>query len=132
MLTMRGVRYGAADSIEFTARGTKRRALENWRAALDRAREKGPAPALAETIELTPRHLQQSPALVRDGHKAGDRLPARALHARYSQHRQRLATLDAYLVGQLAAGGARPTPAASLAPPGTTAAAGGHNDSNRI
>src|SRR3546814_3091215 len=44
-LTMLGMRYGAADSIEFNARVTQRIALETWSPGLDLAREKGPDPA---------------------------------------------------------------------------------------
>nr|WP_240954045.1 adenosylcobalamin-dependent ribonucleoside-diphosphate reductase [Solimonas marina] len=131
-LTMLGQRYGDAPSIAFTATVTQRLALENWRAALELAQEKGPAPALTETVALTPRHLLQSPVLAEHGHKAGDRLPASVLHARYSRHLQRIATLDAALVDALAETGARYTHATSIAPTGTMAASVGNNASNGI
>ncbi|HET8882075.1 MAG TPA: adenosylcobalamin-dependent ribonucleoside-diphosphate reductase [Solimonas sp.] len=131
-MTMLGLRYGAADSIAFTTRVTQRLALENWRAALALANEKGPAPALTETIELTPQHLQRCPELARDGHKAGARLPARVLHARYSPHLRRIADVDPALVDALAETGARYTHATSIAPTGTMAASVGNNASNGI
>ncbi|MFT4045708.1 MAG: adenosylcobalamin-dependent ribonucleoside-diphosphate reductase [Solimonas sp.] len=131
-LTMLGHAYGDAASLAFTTRVTQTLALENWRAALALAREKGPAPALAGDIELTPRHFLQNAALARDGHRPGDRLPARMLHARYSAHLQAVATLDAALVGELAEVGARYTHATSIAPTGTMAASVGNNASNGI
>nr|WP_241696258.1 adenosylcobalamin-dependent ribonucleoside-diphosphate reductase [Solimonas terrae] len=131
-LTMLGQRYGSPASIDFTAKVTQRLALENWRAALELAKEKGPAPALAESVELMPAHLQRNPALARDGHKAGDRLPARVLHARYSVHLQRIAGLDPVLVDALAETGARYTHATSIAPTGTMSASVGNNASNGI
>nr|WP_028081227.1 adenosylcobalamin-dependent ribonucleoside-diphosphate reductase [Solimonas soli] len=131
-LTMLGHVYGDTPSLAFTTAVTQTLALENWRAALAIAREKGPAPALREDIELTPRHLAQNPALARDGHKAGERLPARLLHARYAPHLQAIATLDAALIDDLAQVGARYTHATSIAPTGTMAASVGNNASNGI
>lgn len=131
-LTMLGLPYGSPASLAFTGEVTQKLALENWRAALELAREKGPAPALTESVELTPQHLQRCPELARDGHKAGDRLPARVLHARYSKHLQRIAGLDAELVARLAELGARYTHATSIAPTGTMAASVGNNASNGI
>ncbi|MGH8445695.1 MAG: adenosylcobalamin-dependent ribonucleoside-diphosphate reductase [Solimonas sp.] len=131
-MTMLGLDYGGAPSLAFTGEVTQRLALENWRAALEIAREKGPAPALAEDVELTLRHFAQNAALPRDGFKPGQRLPARVLHARYSAHLQRIATLDATLVADLAEVGARYTHATSIAPTGTMAASVGNNASNGI
>lgn len=131
-LTLLGHRYGDAASLDFTRAVTQTLALENWRAALELAREKGPAPALTESIELTPRHFAQNAALARDGYRPGDRLPARVLHARYATHLQAIATLDAALVDELAAIGARYTHATSIAPTGTMAASVGNNASNGI
>ena len=131
-LVMLGVAYGSSESIDFTAEVSKRLALGNWRAALALAREKGPAPLLAESVELTPAHLLRCPDLVRDGYQAGNKLPARLLHARYSTYMQRIATLDASLVEALGDIGARYTHATSIAPTGTMAASVGNNASNGI
>lgn len=131
-LVMLGLRYGAPESLTFTAEVTKQLALENWRAALELAREKGAAPALTEDIELTPAHLQRCPDLVRDGYKAWQKLPARVLHARYSTYMRRIATLDAPLLDALVDMGARYTHATSIAPTGTMAASVGNNASNGI
>ncbi|MEQ1440652.1 adenosylcobalamin-dependent ribonucleoside-diphosphate reductase [Fontimonas sp. SYSU GA230001] len=131
-LTMLGIRYGSKESVEFTERVTRALAVENWHAALALAREKGPAPVLAAEHEVTPAHLALRPELARDGYKAGDRLPGRVLHARYSRYFQRLAEIEPALVGELADVGARYTHATSIAPTGTMAASVGNNASNGI
>ncbi|SER04313.1 ribonucleoside-diphosphate reductase class II [Solimonas aquatica] len=131
-MVMLGMAYGDEASLRFTHEVTQRLALANWRTALALAREKGPAPALREDIELSPRHLRQSPQLAQDGYRAGQKIPARLLHARYSPYLQRLATLDAELTAQLAEHGARYTHATSIAPTGTMAASVGNNASNGI
>ncbi|SFF25841.1 ribonucleoside-diphosphate reductase class II [Fontimonas thermophila] len=131
-LTMLGIRYGSPESVRFTEAVTRRLAVENWRAALDLAREKGPAPVLAELHTLTPELLTLRPELARDGYAVGDRVPGRVLHARYSRYFQRLAELEPELVQALADVGARYTHATSIAPTGTMAAAVGNNASNGI
>lgn len=131
-MVMLNLRYGSPESIAFTAEVSRTLALENWRAALALAHEKGPAPALLDEVELEPAHLRRCPELVRDGYRAGQKLPARVLHARYSPYLQRIATLDAELVAALAEVGARYTHATSIAPTGTMAASVGNNASNGI
>lgn len=131
-LTMLGIRYGSPESVAFTEQITRLLAVENWRAALELAREKGPAPALAEDCEITPELLARQPALSRDRIKAGTKLPARVLHARYSAHLQRIAEVEPELAAQLADVGARYTHATSIAPTGTMAASVGNNASNGI
>ncbi|MDE2150146.1 MAG: ribonucleoside-diphosphate reductase [Gammaproteobacteria bacterium] len=131
-LTMLGLRYGAPVSVAFTEEVTKMLALESWRAALELAREKGPAPILTEDFEITPALLALRPELAADGVKAGAKLPGRVLHARYSRYMQRIASLDAELTRALADVGARYTHATSIAPTGTMAAAVGNNASNGI
>ena len=131
-LTMLGVRYGAPESVTFTDEVTRRLALGNWRAALELAREKGPAPILTEAFELTPTLLARCPQLKQDGYKPGARLPGRVLHARYSAYFRRLATVAPELVAQIAETGARFTHATSIAPTGTMAASVGDNASNGI
>ncbi|MGB0220018.1 MAG: adenosylcobalamin-dependent ribonucleoside-diphosphate reductase [Sinimarinibacterium flocculans] len=131
-LTMLGMRYGSPESVAFTERVTRDLAVENWRAALALAREKGPAPGLAEDVEITPALLARQPALAADGIEAGTTLPARVLHARYSAHLRRIAGVDPELVARLAEVGARYTHATSIAPTGTMAASVGNNASNGI
>ncbi len=131
-LTMLGIRYGSPESLALTERITRVLAVENWRAALALAREKGPAPVLREDVEITPALMARQPGLARAGLKPGDRLPARVLHARHSAHLQRIAEVEPELVAQLADIGARYTHATSIAPTGTMAAAVGNNASNGI
>ncbi|MEW6166153.1 MAG: LAGLIDADG family homing endonuclease [Pseudomonadota bacterium] len=131
-LTMLGLRYGSKESVAFTEKVTRLLAVENWRAALELAREKGPAAVLTELHEITPELLVQRPELARDGHAAGDRVPGRVLHARYSRYLQRIAEVEPELVQALAETGARYTHATSIAPTGTMAASVGNNASNGI
>jgi ribonucleoside-diphosphate reductase alpha chain len=131
-LTMLGLRYGSKESVAFTEKVTRLLAVENWRAALELAREKGPAAALTERYEITPELLVQRPELARDGHAVGARVPGRVLHARYSRYMQRIAEVEPELVQALAETGARYTHATSIAPTGTMAASVGNNASNGI
>lgn len=131
-MTMLGIRYGSKESVKFTEEVTRRLAVENWRAGLELAREKGPAPILSEMFEVTPELMAMRPEIARDGHVAGDRLPGRVLHARYSRYMQRLAEVEPQLVRELAEVGARYSHATSIAPTGTMAASVGNNASNGI
>ncbi len=131
-LTMLGIRYGSPESVAFTEDVTRRLAVENWRAGLELAREKGPAPVLSELHEITPELLALRPELAKDGYAAGDRVPGRVLHARYSRYFQRMAEVEPQLVQELAEVGARFTHATSIAPTGTMAASVGNNASNGI
>ncbi|MDD3763039.1 MAG: LAGLIDADG family homing endonuclease [Nevskiales bacterium] len=131
-MTMLGLRYGSEESVNFTEAVTRHLAVENWRAALELAREKGPAPVLTEIFEITPELLAMRPELARDGYKSGDRVPGRILHARYSRYMQRIAEVEPELVSELAEVGARYTHATSIAPTGTMAASVGNNASNGI
>ncbi|TJY59975.1 adenosylcobalamin-dependent ribonucleoside-diphosphate reductase [Sinimarinibacterium sp. CAU 1509] len=131
-MTMLGLRYGSPESVAFTDKVTQRLAVENWRAGLELAKEKGPAPILTEEFEITPALLALRPELAHDGYAVGDRVPGRVLHARYSRHLQRIAEVEPQLVAELAEVGARFTHATSIAPTGTMAASVGNNASNGI
>lgn len=131
-MTMLGMSYGDQESIRFTADVTRELAVENWRASLELAKEKGPAPILTQDFAITNLMLEQQPKLVEDGYKAGDLLPGRVLHTRYSTYMQRIAEVDPELVDELEQVGARFTHATSLAPTGTMAAGEGNNASNGI
>jgi ribonucleoside-diphosphate reductase alpha chain len=131
-MTMLGLRYGSPESVAFTDKVTQRLTVENWRAGLELAKEKGPAPILSEEFEITPALLALRPELARDGYAVGDRVPGRVLHARYSRHLQRVAEVEPQLVAELAEVGARYTHATSIAPTGTMAASVGNNASNGI
>ena len=131
-ITMLGTRYGSRDSVAFTERVSKELALAGWEAGLDLAREKGPAPIMLELFEVTPEMLRKRPEMKRDGIKAGQKLPGRVLHARYSRYMQRVAAAAPELVKQLAATGARFTHHSSIAPTGTISLSLANNASNGI
>jgi len=124
--------YGSKESAEFTEEIAKVMAVEGWREALDLSLEKGPAPILAETTEVTEEMLRKRPEMMRDGHKVGDRVKNSVLHARYSRYMQRIAEVDPELVEQLAEVGARFTHHSSIAPTGTISLSLANNASNGI
>ncbi|MHB1763953.1 MAG: LAGLIDADG family homing endonuclease [Gammaproteobacteria bacterium] len=131
-LTLLGHRYGSPESVAFTESVAREMALAGWREALTLAREKGPAPIMQQSVEITPRMLHLRPELVRDGYRAGQKIPARLLHARYSHYMRQLAEIDPDLVDQLAETGARFTHHTSIAPTGTISLALANNASNGI
>ena len=131
-MVMLGMRYGDAKSIEFTDKVTRILAVENWKAALELSKEKGAAPILTETFTVTRAMLKARPEMAADGIKAGDKIPGRVLHAKYSRYMQRLAEVEPELVAELAEHGARFTHATSIAPTGTMSASVGNNASNGI
>lgn len=131
-LTMLRMRYGSPESLRFTEEVTRELALTGWRTGLELAREKGPAPILAEEFTVTGKMLDQRPEMRQDGWSIGDRIPGRILHARYSRYLQQLATVDPDLVAALAEEGCRFTHHSSIAPTGTIALSLANNASNGI
>jgi ribonucleoside-diphosphate reductase alpha chain len=69
---------------------------------------------------------------VHDGVRAGDRLPGRVLHARYSRYMRRVAGAAPELVDELEKVGARFTHHSSIAPTGTISLSLANNASNGI
>ena len=110
----------------------RRSRLSGWRAGLELAREKGPAPIMNEDFIVTPAMLAARPEMSRDGVRAGDVLKGRVLFARYSRYMRQLAEIDPALVTALAEEGARFTHHSSIAPTGTIALSFGNNASNGI
>src|SRR5688572_5011511 len=106
-ITMLGMRYGSAKSVEFTDRVSRELAVSGWQAALDLAREKGPAPIMSEEFTVTAEMLRKRPEMARDGWKVGEKVTGRVLHARYSRYMQRVADVAPALVDELAEVGAR-------------------------
>ncbi len=131
-ITMLGMKYGSRDAVAFTERVAKELALAGWEAALDLAQEKGPAPIMLEEFEVTPEMLRKRPEMKRDGVRAGQKLPGRVLHARYSRYMQRVAEAAPELVDELARVGARFTHHSSIAPTGTISLSLANNASNGI
>ncbi|EQD75890.1 ribonucleotide reductase, alpha subunit [mine drainage metagenome] len=131
-LAMLGIPYGCTASVEFSADVAAELAITGWKAALDLAKEKGPAPILLQEFEVTGEMLRLRPEMASDGYKVGDKVPGRVLHARYSRYMQRIALREPKLVEDLAEIGARFTHHTSIAPTGTIALSLGNNASNGV
>ncbi len=131
-LTMLGLKYGEAESIEFTEVVTKTLAVEGWKASLALAKEKSPAPIMQQMFTVTPEMLHKRPEMVLDGYKIGDRVAGKLLHAKYSRYMQQLAQEEPELVEELAEVGARFTHHTSIAPTGTISLSLANNASNGI
>jgi ribonucleoside-diphosphate reductase alpha chain len=131
-LTMLCMKYGSPQSVEFTGKVSQELAMTGWRVALDLAQEKGPAPILEETFEVTAEVLRKRPEMKRDGYKVGDSVKGKVLHARYSRYMQQVAGVDPELVDALAETGARFTHHSSIAPTGTISLSLANNASNGI
>ena len=131
-MTLLGMKYGAEDSIEFTERIAREMALAGWEEALELSREKGPAPIMEEEFTVTGDMLRKRPEMRKDGYKAGDKIPGRILHARYSRYMQRVAEFEPELVKALEEEGARFTHHTSIAPTGTISLSLANNVSNGI
>ena len=131
-LTLLGMKYGSSESVKFTEDVSREMALAGWDAALHLAREKGPAPIMNEEFTVTKEMLRKRPEMVKDGWEAGEKIPGRLLHAKYSRYMQRIAQVDPKLVEQLAEVGARFTHHTSIAPTGTISLSLANNASNGI
>jgi ribonucleoside-diphosphate reductase alpha chain len=131
-LAMLRLRYGSPESVEFTESVSRELAVTGWQAALELAKEKGPAPIMDEEFTVTAALLAQRPELRADGFKEGDKIKGRVLHARYSRYMQRVAAVAPELVQELAETGARFTHHSSIAPTGTISLSMANNASNGI
>ncbi|MGH8252344.1 MAG: adenosylcobalamin-dependent ribonucleoside-diphosphate reductase [Steroidobacteraceae bacterium] len=131
-MTMLGMRYGSPESVAFTDNVSREMAIAGWEAGLALAREKGPAPVMNEEFPVTRAMLRKRPEMARDGWKAGDRVPGRVLHARYSRYMRRLAEVAPQLVKELETVGSRFTHHSSIAPTGTISLSLANNASNGI
>mgnify|MGYP001133003100 CR=1 FL=1 len=131
-ITMLKMRYGSEDAVSFTEDVSREMAVAGWEVALDLAKEKGPAPILAKDYAVTGDMLRRRPEMAQDGWKAGDAIPGRVLHAKYSRYMQRVAEVAPNLVAELAETGARFTHHSSIAPTGTISLSLANNASNGI
>ena len=131
-LTMLRMRYGSEQSLAFTEQVAREMAVAGWETGLELAEEKGPAPIMDETFELTPDMLRWRPELAEAGYTVGDRLPGRVLLARYSRYMQRLGEIRPELIDAIAEKGARFTHHSSIAPTGTISLSLANNASNGI
>ena len=68
-ITMLQMKYGSAQSVEFTEKVARELAIAGWQAALELSREKGPAPIMLEEFDVTAKMLRQRPEMATDGWK---------------------------------------------------------------
>ncbi len=128
-LTLLRMTYGSEDSLRFTEEVTRVMAEEGWSVGLELAAEKGPAPLMEETFEVTSEMLAKRPEMARDGIQLGDRVPGKVLLGRYSRYMQQF---PAELRERIATQGVRFTHHSSIAPTGTISLSLGNNASNGI
>jgi ribonucleoside-diphosphate reductase alpha chain len=131
-LAMLCMKYGDPESLEFTDSVARELALAGWEAALDLAKEKGPAPIMLDDFTVTAEMLRKRPEMEADGWKIGDTIKGRVLHARYSRYMQRVGEVAPELVNALEHTGARFTHHSSIAPTGTISLSLANNVSNGI
>ena len=131
-ITMLRMKYGEPAAVEFAEEVSRQLALAGWEEALELAEEKGPAPIMNETFEISEDMLRRRPEMKVDGYKVGDKVSGRILHARYSRYMQRIAAELPELVEKLARTGARFTHHSSIAPTGTISLSLANNASNGI
>lgn len=131
-ITLQCMKYGSKKSVAFSQNVSREMAVAGWEAALDLAREKGPAPIMNEEFTVTRAMLRKRPEMVKDGWRVGARVLGRVLHARYSRYMQRIAEASPELVDELAEVGARFTHHTSIAPTGTISLSLANNASNGI
>ena len=131
-ITMLRMKYGEQRAVKFTEDVARELALAGWEEGLELAKEKGPAPIMNEQFEVTEEMLAHRPEMRGDGYQAGDKVPGRILHARYSRYMKRVAAEAPGLVKELAEVGARFTHHSSIAPTGTISLSLANNASNGI
>jgi ribonucleoside-diphosphate reductase alpha chain len=131
-MTLLKMKYGSPEAVRFTEDVSREMAVAGWEAALELAREKGPAPIMNEEFTVTKEMLRKRPEMARDGWKPGAKIAGRLLHAKYSRYMQRIAQVAPQLVHELAETGARFTHHTSIAPTGTISLSLANNASNGI
>ncbi len=128
-LTMMKVKYGSAESLEFTEMVAQQMAQVGWETGVALAGEKGVAPVLAEEYSVTTEMLAQRPEMAEDGYRVGDLVKGAVLMGRYSRYMQQFPEA---LRDQIAQQGCRYTHHTSIAPTGTISLSLGNNASNGI
>ncbi len=131
-MTLLRMKYGSPESVQFTEDVSREMAIAGWEAALELAREKGPAPIMNEEFTVTKEMLRKRPEMASDGWRPGSKIAGRLLHAKYSRYMQRIAQVAPQLVHELAEVGARFTHHTSIAPTGTISLSLANNASNGI
>ncbi|MDP6854168.1 MAG: adenosylcobalamin-dependent ribonucleoside-diphosphate reductase [Arenicellales bacterium] len=128
-LTMLRMKYGGAESLEFTERVTREMAQVGWETGIELAEEKGAAPIMLDEFKVTGEMLAQRPEMARDGYQRGDKVPGSVLIAKYSRYMQQFPT---ELTDRIAEHGARYSHHTSIAPTGTISLSLANNASNGI
>ena len=131
-ITMMGMKYGDAESVDFTESVTRKLALVGWQTGLELAMEKGAASIMEEDFEITAEILRIRPEMANDGYKAGDTAKGKVLLTKYSRYMQQVAGQEPELVEALAEHGCRFTHHSSIAPTGTISLSLANNASNGI
>ncbi|MBL4681984.1 MAG: adenosylcobalamin-dependent ribonucleoside-diphosphate reductase [Pseudomonadales bacterium] len=131
-ITMLGHCYGDKESIAFTEKVTRELAIAGWKAGVELAKEKGPAPIMNEEFTVTGEMLRLRPEMAEDGIKIGDVLAGKVLHSRYSRYMQKVAAVNPELIKEMAEIGCRYTHHSSIAPTGTISLSLANNASNGI
>ncbi|GGD33858.1 adenosylcobalamin-dependent ribonucleoside-diphosphate reductase [Pseudoxanthomonas indica] len=131
-LTMLKHKYGSPESCEFTESIAREMAVAGWEMGLALAKEKGAAPIMEELFTVTAEMLRKRPEMAKDGWKAGQEIPGKVLHAKYSRYMQRVASVAPDLVDEMAEVGSRFTHHSSIAPTGTISLSLANNASNGI
>jgi ribonucleoside-diphosphate reductase alpha chain len=128
-LAMMQMVYGDDKSIQFTEDISRVLAEEGWKAGVDLAKEKGAAPIMEESFEITPDLMAMRPEMADDGIKIGDSVKGKVLLGRYSRYMQQF---PEDLQKQIAEEGVRFTHHSSIAPTGTISLSLANNASNGI
>jgi ribonucleoside-diphosphate reductase alpha chain len=136
-MAMLGQNYGSLESVIFTDEVTKVMCYENYRAGAWLAEEKGEAPILTHTFEITDEMIQKNTNL-RDAVNRGERYVGEKVSGRTLWLLSRF--FDAFhgddegreILGLLHEKGCRFTHATSLAPTGTIALAIANNVTNGV
>src|ERR1700732_4672378 len=131
-ITLLRMKYGSPEAVKFTEDVTREMTVAGGEAALELAREKGPAPIMNEEFTVTKEMLRKRPEMAKDGWRPGSKIAGRLLHAKYSRYMQRIAQVAPQLVHELAESGARFTHHTSIAPTGTISLSLANNASNGI
>ncbi|MCK4706847.1 MAG: ribonucleoside-diphosphate reductase, partial [Gammaproteobacteria bacterium] len=131
-VTMMQMKYGSPESVEFTEKVSRELAITGWHAALELAKEKGPAPIMEQDFKISSEMLRKRPEIKADGYKVGQKIKGKLLFTRYSRYMQQLAEVNPELVTALADVGARFTHHSSIAPTGTISLSLANNASNGI
>lgn len=131
-VTMLRMKYGSPESVAFTEQVSREMALAGWKAGVDLAREKGPAPIMDEMFTVTGNMLHKRPEMVEDGWAIGDQISGKVLQGRYSRYMQQMAEHDPELVDAIINDGCRFTHHSSIAPTGTISLSLANNASNGI